>query len=211
MRKLQTQDLAWLVQRLPKDLLYQLKHINRPYVVAGGYIRASISKEKVSDIDIFATNKEDAKLLADTLQPSLDKQFITENAYSFTLDGRAIQVIHRWTFAEPKDIIVHFDFTVAQAAIWYTNPTWYSLASDTFYEDLAAKRLVYTMPPDAEPGSSLLRLLKFTRRGYSADIETVANIVSRTAKVDPLAIIADLREIDPLSVNVKEILEYESD
>jgi hypothetical protein len=208
--ELRPNDMAWLIRKLPSDLIYHLKQYaktNDKVVIAGGYIRSSIGQEHVNDIDIFVTSKELAGRLVSELEPSREKQFITENAYSITIQGRSIQIIHRWTFDNPEAILKHFDFTVAQAAMWLEykdkKHIWNSLCTEEFYYDLAAKRLVYTLPADPEAGASLLRLLKFRARGYNPTLDTLAQIVARTAGVESDEILRKLREVDPASPELR--------
>lgn len=92
--------------------------------------------------------------------------------------------------------------------------------SDTFYQDLAAKRLVYTSRTplrDGEAGGSLLRVLKYYRRGYTIPITDLGLVVARLVKgidlsryEDPMVSLFGneeklamvfrglLREVDPL-------------
>lgn len=117
----------------------------------------------------------------------MDDLHTTDNAITLTRFKPAVQLVHRWNFAAPEDMLEAFDFTIAQAAIWCKksnnflhSPVWTSLAAPDYYSDLAAKRLVYTWPKDAEPGGSLLRLLKYYRKGYLAPLATIAAIIGST-------------------------------
>lgn len=204
------EDLNWAVKRLPSDLVYQLKHVPGNFVIAGGYLRSIIRNEVVNDIDIFTDKKESAELLANKLSEKT-KQYVTDNAISLTVQGKSVQIIHRWLFNSPEEIINHFDFTVVQAAIFLYDKSgkelhpddnrfeWQGLVGDTFYQDLAAKRLVYTNPADAEPGSSLLRLLKYKGKGYNPTLTSLAQIVAKTAGVDSETLYDKFKEIDPAS------------
>lgn len=203
MRELNRQDLNWVVKHLPSKLVAELKGFGGIFI-AGGFIRSIIAKESINDIDLFATSKDNAKAFA--AEFSNDTPIVeTDNAISFHVQGRLVQIIHRWTFEVPQNILTHFDFTVAQAVIWLEKDSWKSLASDSYYEDLAAKRLVYTNPPNAEFGSSLLRLLKYRAKGYNPTLKTIGEIVAGTAGLEsPDEIIRQLREIDPHSTEVNE-------
>ena len=98
-----------------------------------------------------------------------------------------------------QEVVDSFDFTVCQAGLVYiptpiqiSSPdnelfqmfggtgSWLGICSDTFYEDLCAKRLVYTKPERLEDaGGSMLRLLKYTARGYRATLDSVAAVAAR--------------------------------
>ena len=91
-----------------------------------------------------------------------------------------VQFIHRWTFDNAHALIASFDFTIAQSAIWFENGEWQSITTPSFYDDLQDKRLVYTFPDrEEEPGGSLLRVLKFLRRGYDISPENLAKVIAR--------------------------------
>lgn len=220
MQRLNNQDFKWIIKRLPEKVVKVIKSMpDKPesFIIAGGFIRSLIAKEPVNDIDIFTKSKELAKQFADKLKEVYNHNIhISDNAYSIVCDNKLVQVIYRWTFDSPEQIIEHFDFTIAQAAIWLTDKNgiaihteatrydWKSLCSDSFYSDLAAKRLVYTNPPNAEPGSSLLRLLKFRGRDYNYSLISLANIVSRLTGANEEDMIRKLKEVDPGSVDWEE-------
>lgn len=220
MRELNPEDLKYIVKKLPKDLVFRMQRKPNKYFIAGGFIRSCIAHEKINDIDVFAANASDAKELTESLQPDETKVFTTENAYSFTLEGKSVQIIHKWTFTSPQDIINHFDFTIAQAVIYlydkdgkelHTKETryeWKSICVDNYYEDLAAKRLIYTYPLNPEAGASLLRVLKFKSRGYNPTLKSLAQIVDNLVKDKPeehdtyYHVIKKLVEVDPLAAPV---------
>jgi len=94
-----------------------------------------------------------------------------------------IQFIHRWTFDAPEKVIASFDFTIASAALWYEKRItdkgrWVSLCDDSFYADLAAKRLIYRSPVRVEDaGGSMLRVLKFYQRGYRMPLDSLGAVM----------------------------------
>lgn len=169
--------------------------------LAGGFIRSVIAKEEVNDVDLFASDKSLANQVANDLADKFKSRvYSSDNAYTVRAKPYTLQVIHRWTFPSPKECVDSFDYTVARAAVWATQhydlkgepscATWDSVCDEGFYEDLAARRLVYRHPIREEAaGGSLLRLLKFYRRGYTAPLDTVAAVMARmTMKVDPVKI-----------------------
>jgi len=180
--------------------------------LAGGFIRACVTREAPSDIDLFCATVDDARVCANALvQDSHRKIIETDNA--FTVRGLSIpvQFIHRWTFDRPEDAIASFDFSIAQAAVWHDGH-WQSLCADGFYPDLAAKRLIYLHPVrNEDAGGSMLRLLKFYRKGYTAPLDTIAGVIARLmsgvkrsldemGEAETAQILTGmLREVDPLS------------
>jgi hypothetical protein len=160
--------------------------------LAGGFIRSVITGDEVQDIDLFATTKAEAERIAGNLVLAIDsncgqsrraKLHTTDNAYTILSHLKPIQIIHRWTFETPEQCAESFDFTIAKAAMWFTEDRWHSTAADTYYSDLAARRLVYTSPVrNEEAGGSLIRVLKFYQRGYRIPLESLAAVLARLEK-----------------------------
>lgn len=213
-------DVRYVVQRLPRDVR-ELLSINAPNIlVGGGFIRATIAGETPSDIDIFGDDPVRLDLVAKDLQQKRPGSKIskTKNAITLVTPNRLpIQFITRWTFSDACKLVQSFDFTVCQAAIWRentkSNSQWFSQIGDDFYIDLAGRRLVYTNPKrDEEAGGSMLRVIKYIKRGYSIQVTSLGNVIGRltTAMNKERAekshltegeIIAGLlREVDPLLV-----------
>lgn len=203
MLDLNRQDVRHLVRRLPPELREALKNTPGMFV-AGGFIRSVIAGEKVNDIDCFVGGLDRSRREATAINLLMDPPVgIVETENAITLKSKpAIQFIHRWTFSSPKKGIDSFDFTIAKAAIWYDGE-WKSVCDDRFYEDLAAKRLVYCEPVrDEEAGGSLLRVLKFTRRGYRIGVDGLAKVIARLTAAVPGPLCAEdleaqLRMVDP--------------
>lgn len=66
---LENYDLSFCIQRLPKrlkNIMMEPEWIGKIFV-GGGFIRSVITNEKISDIDVFVTSPEQAKLLAHEL------------------------------------------------------------------------------------------------------------------------------------------------
>ena len=209
--ELNRMDLAWAVRRLPAPIRDLLKAHGPKVFMAGGYLRAIVSGEKVSDLDLFAPSKDYAEACAKELAGD-GKPHETDNAFTVRTKPYVTQFIHRWTFTDPKDAIASFDFTIAQAAIWWTEEGWRSCCAPGFYADLAAKRLVYTAPArNEDAGGSMLRVLKFYQRGYRIPLDSLGAVIARLAlgveRINKAAsseawlakiITGLLREVDPL-------------
>jgi len=183
MKELSLYDLNACVRRMPKKLRDMMKKHGSKIVVAGGYIRSVITGERISDIDIFAGNKDTSDIFATELQG--DRKFHkTDNAFTITNISPKVQFIFRWVFEEnsPKLIIDSFDFSICQAAFWYdlNLEKWRSIYSNAFYEDLAAKRLVYLSPDrNEDAGGSILRVLKYYQRGYRIPLDSLGAVIAR--------------------------------
>lgn len=226
-------DLRHVAQRLPRDIRDLLTRNHGKVFVGGGFVRATIAGETPSDIDIFGDNVARLEMLATDLAASRGqgtKLHRTKNAITVITPGRlTVQFITRWTFdgqtmfERAAKCVASFDFTVCQAIIWrggsQSNDPWCSTISDRFYVDLAARRLFYTSPVrEEEAGGSMLRVLKYVKRGYSIQVGSLGAVMARmTDKVDTTRALATaenpdarlttaavltgmLREVDPLLV-----------
>lgn len=189
MRNLQKQDLYWILRRLPKRVL-GLMEFHPGLFLAGGFIRACVANEDPSDIDLFAPDEDHARLYAAIIAGNDGRVFYSKNAITIRIPDVAIpvQVIHRWTYTKPEELIESFDFTVAKTAVWCAEkrdettrrPRWESLVHDDFYADLAAKRLSYTKPQrNEDAGGSLLRVLKFYQKGYRIPLDSMSAVIAR--------------------------------
>ncbi len=183
--KLNQLDLERAVKLLPQKVQNIL--ILHDVVVAGGYLRSVVSRERIKDIDIFSRSKEAAFAAYKELrewQSEEVKTVETKNALSIMVDKRFVQFIYRWVSPDPESLIKSFDFTIAKAAIWYDKSKgWDSLIDENFYPDIAAKRLTYTFPDrDEEASGSLLRVLKFVKKGYNIPSKSLAGVVARVAQ-----------------------------
>lgn len=228
MKELNRHDLERVRRMLPKEVRELIKGSNGIHFLAGGFIRAVICGEEPADIDLFTANKSSASLLAHGLKEKLAQTnsharlIETDNAFTVLGLKYPVQIIHRWTFDTPQQCVESFDFTIASAAVYWDqnlvvdhvshpHAGWTSCCDDTFYEDLAAKRLVYRNPVrNEDAGGSMLRLLKFSRMGYSGPLKTVADVMARlSAGVKPERLsnrvdmgklyLGLLREVDPLA------------
>jgi hypothetical protein len=220
MAELIDNDIRYVATRLPKDIRQLLTEHPGKLFVGGGFVRATIAGEEPSDIDMFGGDAVFLEIVAQILvnrRPG-SRMHKSKNAITVVTPNRMpVQFITRWTFETAADLVSSFDFTVCQAAIWragnQTNSAWRSNTGDRFYIDLAARRLVYTRPIcEEEVGGSLLRVLKYVKRGYSIQVTSLGDVIARLAhkvrdshmtenEADLGRVFAGLlREVDPLSV-----------
>lgn len=180
--RLDNYDVQFCIRRLPKRLKELMMNHGETIIVAGGYIRSIIASEHISDVDVFAGNKETSKKLAMELMYNKSDLYKTDNAITVKSFRIPIQFIHRWVYDSPLDVLKSFDFSICQAAIWYNKKEkkWSSQCSDSFYSDLAAKRLVYLSPiRNEDAGGSLLRVLKYYQRGYRIPLDSFGAVLAR--------------------------------
>lgn len=220
MAELTDNDLRYVVTRLPKDIRQLLTEHHGKLFVGGGFIRATIAGEEPSDIDLFGPDKALLDSIAEILKSRREGSRLhrSKNAITLVTPNRMpIQFITRWTFDNAAELTASFDFTVCQAAVWrsgnQSNSEWRSSIGERFYIDLAGRRLVYTSPVrEEEAGGSMLRVLKYVKRGYSIQVTSLGAVIARLASAlrdSPLAqteagtaqVLAGLlREVDPLTV-----------
>jgi hypothetical protein len=212
MPSLTLSDLARVTTALPCPVR-ELMQEQRVYL-AGGFIRHIVSREQgKTDIDLFGLQFEAANEAAVNMAVTYANDhgvgmdvYDTPNAISLIPidndDEYPVQFIHRWPLDCAEKIIKHFDFTVCAAVVWW-NPldqTWNSLVHKDFYTDLDQQQLVYT--GSDEPGGSLLRAFKYSRRGYRIQADSVAAIVEALINAcqgeNAPDVLTLLREIDPL-------------
>jgi hypothetical protein len=256
MQSLSPSDLNFVLSRCPRDILKLIKDNAGKLFLAGGFIRATIAGEKVSDVDLFGTTHDDLLRIAKDLTLERKGRFFeTKNAITVLAPPRfPAQFITRWLFDVPEKLVESFDFTVCQSVIWAEalppvtemvegKPVikqkyrFHSFCSDAFYADLAARRLVYTHPiRSEEAGGSLMRVLKFVKKGYNIQAPSLAGTISRLVghlvekgltkkdgsvdeKWAAQVITGLLREVDPLIlidgatefVDEHEVIEAEPD
>lgn len=185
MNKLDHFDLAWAIRRLPKHLktLMEDKDWRGKIFVGGGYLRSIVSGDPVNDVDLFVGSAMEAELLANKLAFKKEDIIKTDNAY--TIKGLLpIQIIFRWLFTKPEDVSDSFDFTACCAVIYFNAGwQWDSYCDPRFYMDVAAKRLVYRNPVrEEEAGGSMLRVLKYYKKGYRIPLDSLGQVIARLVK-----------------------------
>lgn len=180
--RLNNYDMQFCIRRLPKRLKELMIKHGETVVVAGGYVRSIVAGEHISDIDVFAGNKEVSEKLAMELMYNKSDLYKTDNAITVKSYRIPIQFIYRWIYDNPLGVLQSFDFSICQAAIWYDLKAkkWSSQCADNFYPDLAAKRLVYLSPiRNEDAGGSLLRVLKYYQRGYRIPLDSFGAVLAR--------------------------------
>lgn len=209
-------DKRYVVTRLPRDVRELVTSYAGRLFVGGGFVRATIAgNETPSDIDLFGTTDAVIESAVEALLLARPDAKIhrTKNAITVITPNRmAVQFITRWKFDRAPALVASFDFTVCQAAVWrsgtLSNSEWRSCIGSSFYRDLAGRRLVYTSPVrEEEAGGSMLRVVKYLKRGYSIQVTSLGAVMARcTAGIGGneymrgLAIAGRLREVDPLLV-----------
>ena len=210
-------DLELVVRRMPKDVRQLLLDNPGELSVGGGFIRAVIANEDVSDVDFFGPSRSFLNECAEVIESKRDKAHTrvirTKNAITLATENRLpLQFITRWEYDHPSEVVAEFDFTICQAVVFVDPATrlFTSLVGESFYQDLAAKRLVYTAPVrDEEAGGSMVRVIKYVKRGYRIQAGSLGAVVARvvekydhergTISMAQFAV-ARMQEVDPLMI-----------
>ncbi len=147
--------------------------------LAGGFIRSMVVGEEANDIDLFCSNLNDERRVFDQLEKIKEHSCKTQFAITYNHFSPAVQLITKWHYETVKECLGAFDFTIAKAIIWNDGEEWQSECHKDYYADLAARRLVYEAPLSADTaGGSVLRMLKFYRRGFHAPLKTIAEVLA---------------------------------
>jgi hypothetical protein len=214
MNELLPEDLNYIVRNLPKDVRALIQKTRGIYL-AGGFIRAMVAGEQVADIDLWGASKEELDRQAEMFAAKRGVRCMTtENAHTILTPNRTpVQFITRWVHTSPEALAQSFDYTIAQAVIWFSDYGWTSWCGEHFYPDLAAKRLRYTCPArNEDAGGSMLRMTKFLNKGYKISPESMGKVIARLTmgfrdnymeydeEMRGLVAIGKLREVDPLTI-----------
>jgi hypothetical protein len=188
MRKeqMRQEDILWCKRHIPKEVVHMMEELGPKVCIGGGFIRSCITGDSINDIDLFVDSNETKNKVAVLLQGErVVKTKKTKNALTIMAKPYPIQVITRWMYPHPKEVLGSFDFTIACAVLW-CNPKvgspheWCGLVHPDYYQDLAARRLSYTYPQrNEDAGGSALRVLKYYRKGYNITLNSYAGVISR--------------------------------
>jgi hypothetical protein len=182
---LTTDEVNRIVAELPDKVVRLMKKYPGEIRVGGGMPRSVLDDADIKDIDIFVSSRLNPKRIALELMDGTDEIRMTENALTIVSDSGfipPIQVIQRWQYDTLDQLLEAFDFTIAQIAISYNGfgADFIGACSEAFRADLKSKRLTYLSPiRDEVPGGSLLRVLKFHRRGYRINVAEYAKVITR--------------------------------
>jgi hypothetical protein len=154
-------------------------------MIAGGFVRSCIAHDRIRDVDYFVTEEPQAQKMREqyvrwTKTPD-SMIYRTDTALTIGNPKEVpIQLIYRFPFDTPADILSWFDFTISQGAIWFGHDQkWRGMCSERFYADLAAHRLIYTRPVrDDQDIRLFLRILKHVQLGYSISNRSLAMVMA---------------------------------
>jgi hypothetical protein len=158
-----------------------LNDIDATCWVAGGALRNYFSQghAKGSDVDVFFPNVEQFdKAKADLLLKGSKKTFENERITNFVHKGHKVQLVSTKYFRNPAETIANFDFTVCCCAVDKQNV----YPHDTFFMDLAKKRLVINALP--YPLSTMQRLQRYVQNGFTICNQGILTLAKAIKELD---------------------------
>lgn len=187
-----------------KDIMNILNYFHIQQVdvmIAGGSLLSILDEKEIYDFDIFFKSQSDA----DRVLSNIDKNdiiFKGENGTKIQVHINdkiyLLDLVYSIIFKNTLELVNHFDFTINQIAIdalglYYT---------EYFVNDFISKKL--RINKLSNPGSTLKRLLKYTKKGYiinNLELKKIYEEIQDTDKQFPLS--------DDLSqINKKDIKSY---
>jgi hypothetical protein len=151
------------------------------YSIAGGAIRDYLSGGEIKDIDLFSSNKESEDKLIEWFKKQQNIKILNENdlLLNVTYKGRWFQVIKGKFFnMEGTDLIDSFDYTVCCAMLNFEEFRYH----DNFFQDVLSKHL--RVNKITFPLSSLERMQKYIKKGYTACNGTLLSLSKEIQKVN---------------------------
>lgn len=186
---MKTKQIEKLLNGLMNNFIESIKDENIKMIfrersfITGGSIPSMIVGEFVNDFDIYLISKEDAKkvkeyyttLKFDKKELSKEKVYlpklITENSINLT---DKVQIILKFV-GTPEEVTKHFDWQHIKS--YFTIKDGLKLTDDV-YKLVIEKEIIYT--GSNYPLSSLLRLRKYLKKGWTISTKTMIHIILDT-------------------------------
>lgn len=175
---------------LKKVLFDHLERADLPltnYAVAGGAVRDFLAGDKIKDIDVFCQSAADEDALVNFFyqesnrpDPSVILLNQNDKLANYKVNGRWVQIIRgKYYDLDSDELIKSFDFTICCGMVRADGSF---RATPTFFQDTLAKHL--RINQITFPLSTLERLQKYVKRGYTACNGTLLAITQSLQKVD---------------------------
>lgn len=185
-----------IVDTLPEVVRFMMKSGN--LILAGGYIRDLFLGERPKDIDLFGNIDKIVELTSILHQSpwsgSLKWIRASDDKYVHTAFFRDIPFPVQMVAAPietltPESLLERFDFTINQVAMNLSDEK--LTMSPRFTQDLISRNLVFNdhSSPIRGFGPTLLRVLKFVRKGFVIDSHSLARIIANLTQTDYDAIL----------------------
>ena len=176
-----------IVTSLPEEVRAALMDSNGALCLAGGYIRDFMLGEEPKDIDIFGTCE--GEVMHAVEQFDWDQHYTKKtqaNSVAFSCwngQKKTVQFVTRSYYADHDALIRSFDFTICQVCVFYDGlpiRSWIGFCTEGYLHDFVERALVYTQPErDEDPAGSLLRVVRFLKRGFTISEEELSKVLAR--------------------------------
>lgn len=163
------------------DWVWDVLAQNKCYI-AGGAITSVCSNQPINDVDIYFPNKE---ALFDVIEAFNDDgtwcSFISEKSITYVTATATYQLIYLDYYDKAEDIFSHFDYSINMGAC----NTFDEIMTyhDSFWMHMSQRYLQFN-EATLWPIISLLRLYKYSSRGYTYTKSTVVKIAMTISQLN---------------------------
>ena len=148
------------------------------HFVAGGAIASLVLDEQPKDYDVWFGSLEDWNAAVNGLLGTLPATRMSKYSFTYTLpSGKIVQLV-RSRVGTIHEVVSTFDFKHTQG--------YYSPGMDVMEYDeefIKSKALTFNKGNLCHPVNTVQRLLKFSRRGYSINNQTIADIMNEVGEI----------------------------
>jgi hypothetical protein len=162
-----------ILGKLPED-------IREKVAVAGGAVRDKLLDVDIKDYDLFVQDKETEDKLMEFYKANGKEGNVNSQLANYTYEGKWIQIIRgKYYNMETTELIDSFDFTITMAMVTMKHGL---RVGEFFYEGIATKHLRINRLDF--PLSSLERMQKYIKKGYTACNGTLLTLTRELQKVN---------------------------
>lgn len=154
--------------------------VHGPWLAGGALRRTVMGQALDSDLDFFFASPEQCEAFCGAVRPLAKTVRETKLNKTFTIEGDGaklvVQAIHVAYYDSPAALIESFDFTLCQLA-WDGEFLWCGPLTlwDLGRKRLAVNRITYGV-------SSVRRLLKYSRQGFTVCNGAIAELLKQVAQ-----------------------------
>ena len=160
---------------------------NLGLMLSGGAINSVVTGMSVNDLDFYIKDSKKVAQAANYLSTFFkEPQYVSRNAITFKRKAKTgakrwtAQLITRFT-GDARYILNTFDFTITQGLFDFETNEF--VFGDRFFQDIAAKKLVY-LGSSHYPICAMYRTKKYAARGYTVPGSTIMHIALSIVRLD---------------------------
>lgn len=187
-----------LLLNIPAELLKIMNERPIEFFIAGGVFVSLITEQKITDIDFFFMDSDDARRMysAAGLGEGFTDGPVTSNCYNFKFRDKKIQFITKAYGATVQDILSQFDFRAVMIGTnkyGMTNRQFW--AEENAFLDIAARSLII-MPGHRHPFNVSGRIAKYiVKKGFTCPPRSfVRLILQQLIRAQSVKTLADVRD-----------------